>query len=106
PGAMISFDIKGGEREAFRFLNSLKLIKLAVSLGSTESLAEHPYSMTHCGVDDTVKKHIGITEKLVRLSVGVEDPDDLIWDIDQALKHVELTGDAPVTAEAAQGVKG
>lgn len=106
PGAMISFDIEGGEREAFRFLNSLKLVKLAVSLGSTESLAEHPYSMTHCGVDDAVKKHIGITEKLVRLSVGVEDPDDLIWDIDQALKHVELPGDTPITTETAQGVKG
>jgi methionine-gamma-lyase len=96
PGAMISFDIHGGEREAFRFLNTLKLVKLAVSLGSTESLAEHPYSMTHCGVDEAVKKHIGITEKLVRLSVGMEHPDDLIWDIEQALKHVELPGKSTV----------
>ncbi len=106
PGAMISFDVFGGEREAFRFLNSLKLIKLAVSLGSTESLAEHPYSMTHCGVDDAVKNHIGITEKLVRLSVGVEDPEDLIWDIDQALKHVEMTGDIRLPAIEGQGVNG
>ncbi len=105
PGAMISFDIQGGEREAFRFLNSMKLIKLAVSLGSTESLAEHPFSMTHCGVDDAVKNHIGITESLIRLSVGVEDPDDLIWDIDQALKHVETTGGTRVGAGAAEGVQ-
>ena len=51
PGAMISFDIIGGEKEAFEFLNALKLIKLAVSLGSTESLAQHPMTMTHAGVD-------------------------------------------------------
>lgn len=105
PGAMISFDIAGGEREAFRFLNSMKLIKLAVSLGSTESLAEHPFSMTHCGVDDHVKRHTGLTESLVRLSIGVEDPDDLIWDIDQALKHVEIAGETRVGSEAAEGVK-
>jgi methionine-gamma-lyase len=62
--------------------------------------------MTHCGVDDGVKNHIGITEKLVRLSVGVEDPEDLIWDIDQALKHVEFTGDVRIPAIEGQGVKG
>jgi methionine-gamma-lyase len=105
PGAMISFDIVGGEREAFRFLNSMKLIKLAVSLGSTESLAEHPFSMTHCGVDDNVKRHTGLTESLIRLSVGVEDPNDLIWDIDQALKHVEVTGESHVAAGTVEGVK-
>lgn len=54
---MISFDIKGGEKEAFKFLNELKLIKLAVSLGSTESLAEHPATMTHSDVDDKLKKN-------------------------------------------------
>ena len=106
PGAMISFDIVGGEREAFRFLNSMKLIKLAVSLGSTESLAEHPYSMTHCGVDDAVKQHIGITESLVRISIGVEAPEDLIWDIEQALKYVEPAGEVHIKEDAAEGVKG
>jgi methionine-gamma-lyase len=105
PGAMISFDIVGGEREAFRFLNSMKLIKLAVSLGSTESLAEHPFSMTHCGVDDHVKRHTGLTESLVRVSIGVEDPEDLIWDIDQALKYVEMAGETKVEAAASEGVK-
>ncbi|MDA8714774.1 cystathionine gamma-synthase family protein [Flavobacteriales bacterium] len=88
PGAMVSFDIVGGEKEAFQFLNNLNLIKLAVSLGSTESLAQHPASMTHIGVDSEVKEKLGITEKLVRLSIGVEFADDLIWDIKNALAAV------------------
>lgn len=84
-GAMISFDIKGGEKEAFAFLNNLKLIKLAVSLGSTESLAEHPYTMTHVDVADEFKNALNISDKLVRLSVGVEFHGDIILDIEQAL---------------------
>ncbi len=87
-GAMLSFDIQGGEKEAFRFLNNLKLIKLAVSLGSTESLAEHPGTMTHAGIDPAEKIDMGITEKLVRLSIGVENYNDIIWDINQALDEV------------------
>lgn len=87
-GAMLSFDVKGGEPEAFRFLNSLKLIKLAVSLGSTESLAQHPDTMTHTAVNPQEKKEMSITGKLVRLSVGVEYDQDLIWDIEQALEKV------------------
>src|SRR5690606_35401205 len=70
-GAMLSFDVQGGEPEAFRFLNALKLVKLAVSLGSTESLAEHPATMTHVGVDPAEREKLGITGGLVRLSVGV-----------------------------------
>ncbi|OGU29072.1 MAG: methionine gamma-lyase [Ignavibacteria bacterium GWA2_55_11] len=97
PGAMISFDVFGGEREAFRLLNSLKMIKLAVSLGSTESLAEHPYSMTHCGVDDAVKKEIGITDKMIRLSVGIEAAEDIIWDLEQALARVETPGSTTIS---------
>ena len=85
PGAMISFDIKGGEKEAFQFLNKLKLIKLAVSLGGTESLAEHPITMTHAGVEPEHRKRMGITESLIRLSIGVENSEDLIYDIQQAL---------------------
>ncbi|MBL1281288.1 MAG: PLP-dependent transferase, partial [Fluviicola sp.] len=84
-GAMIAFDIKGGEKEAFAFLDSLKLIKLAVSLGGTESLAEHPQTMTHADVDPEDKKVMNITEKLVRLSIGVENYKDIITDIEQAL---------------------
>lgn len=84
-GAMISFEIEGGEAEAFQFINQLKLVKLAVSLGSTESLIQHPATMTHAGVDPEEKQRIGIKENLIRLSVGVENPDDLIWDLKQAL---------------------
>ena len=87
-GAMLSFEIKGGEKEAFKFLNALKLIKLAVSLGSTESLIQHPKTMTHADVSDEDKEAIGITDNLIRLSVGVEHFDDLIWDITQALDQV------------------
>jgi methionine-gamma-lyase len=88
PGAMLSFDIRGGEREAFRFLNALKLIKLAVSLGSTESLAEHPATMTHSNVDREYLKKMSVTEKMIRLSVGVEHVDDLIADLGQALDTI------------------
>lgn len=85
-GGMISFDIKGGEKNAFKFLNALKLIKLAVSLGSTESLAEHPATMTHCDVDDADKIKFSITDKMIRLSVGIENHEDIIEDIRQALE--------------------
>ena len=87
-GAMIAFDIKGGEEDAFKFLDSLSLIKLAVSLGGTESLAEHPQTMTHADVDQEAKEQLKITEKLVRLSIGVENYNDLITDIGQALDAV------------------
>ena len=86
---MISFDIKGAEKDAFMFLNSLQLIKLAVSLGGTESLAEHPATMTHSDVDPDLKKELFITEKMVRLSVGVESYIDIIADIQQALDQVK-----------------
>lgn len=87
-GAMLSIILEGGEKESFQFLNNLKLIKLAVSLGSTESLAQHPASMTHAGVDIDEKIKYGITDNLVRLSVGVENAKDLIWDIEQALNSI------------------
>jgi methionine-gamma-lyase len=85
PGSMISFDVKGGEAEAFKFLNTLKIFHLAVSLGGTESLAEHPYSMTHADVPSEEKKMFHLTDKMVRLSVGIEDVDDLIADLSQSL---------------------
>ncbi len=87
-GAMLSFDVIGGEKEAFSVLNALKHIKLAVSLGSTESLAQHPYSMTHAAVDEDLKNENSITEKMIRLSVGVENYEDLIWDLEQALEKI------------------
>ena len=98
-GAMISFDIKGGEKEAFKFLDSLKLIKLAVSLGGTESLAEHPQTMTHADVPFEEKEQMYITDKLVRLSIGVEHHEDIIADIDQALEKVELSNEINMSHE-------
>ena len=85
PGAMISFDVVGGEAEAFRFLNALELVKLAVSLGGTESLAEHPATMTHSDIPPEAQARMGLTPKMIRLSVGVEHPEDLIADLGQAL---------------------
>jgi len=87
-GSMIAFETPGGESAAFRFLNALKLVHLAVSLGGTESLAEHPASMTHADVGREEKDRLGVTEGLVRISIGVEHSDDLILDLSQALDAV------------------
>lgn len=92
PGSMISFELnpsspQSAEEGAFQFLNHLSLFKLAVSLGGTESLAEHPASMTHADVSDPDKVRLGITSGLVRLSIGVEDADDLWADLEAALSH-------------------
>ena len=84
-GSTFSFDIKGGEKEAFAFLNALQVFKLAVSLGGTESLASHPAAMTHSGVPADVRDRIGVLDTTIRLSVGIEHPDDLIADLTQAL---------------------
>jgi methionine-gamma-lyase len=84
-GSTFSFDIKGGEKQAFAFLNALQIFKLAVSLGGTESLASHPAAMTHSGVPVEVRDRIGVLDTTIRLSVGIEHPDDLIADLTQAL---------------------
>lgn len=99
-GAMLSFDIIEGEKAAFSFLNSLQLVKLAVSLGGTESLAEHPATMTHAGVNPELRDSLHISSKMVRLSIGVEDADDLIWDLHQALDktkaHLDIVKQAGI----------
>jgi methionine-gamma-lyase len=87
-GSTFSVFIKGGEAESFKFLDSLKIAKLAVSLGGTETLASHPAAMTHLSVPQERKDALGITDNLVRISIGIEDPDDLIADFDQALAAV------------------
>jgi len=84
-GSTFSLIVKGGEAEAFRLLDHLKIVKLAVSLGGTESLASHPAAMTHLSVPPARKAELGITDNLVRVSLGVEDAGDLIADFDQAL---------------------
>ena len=87
-GSTFSLYLKGGEREAFAFLDALKIAHLAVSLGGTETLASAPAAMTHLSVPEERKRALGITDNLVRVSIGVEDPDDLIADFDQALAAV------------------
>ena len=87
-GSTFSVFIKGHEKESFRFLDALKIAKLAVSLGGTETLASHPAAMTHLSVPEERKKALGITNNLVRISIGIEDPDDLIADFKQALDQV------------------
>jgi methionine-gamma-lyase len=87
-GSTFSLYLKGGEREAFAFLDALKIAKLAVSLGGTETLASAPAAMTHLSVPDARKAALGISDNLVRISIGVENADDLIADLDQALAAV------------------
>lgn len=87
-GSTFSVFIKGGEAESFRFLDNMRIAKLAVSLGGTETLVSLPAAMTHLSVPDERKAQLGITDNLVRISIGVEDPDDLIADFDQALAAV------------------
>ena len=87
-GSTFSLYLKGGEAEAFRFLDALKIAKLAVSLGGTETLASHPAAMTHLSVSQERKDALGIGDNLVRISVGVENADDLIADFRQALRAI------------------
>jgi methionine-gamma-lyase len=85
-GSTFGFEVKGGEVDAFAVLDRLKVIKLAVSLGGTESLASHPASMTHSNIPAADQMRFGITPALIRVSIGIENPDDLIADLDQALE--------------------
>ncbi len=87
-GSTFSFEVKGGEAGAFALLDRLEVIKLAVSLGGTETLASHPASTTHSAMPAEELKRFGITPSLIRISIGVESPDDLIADLEQALQGV------------------
>jgi len=85
-GGMIGFRMRGGYKAASKFLESLKIFTLGESLGGVESLAEHPSKMTHASLPPGERKRLGITDDLIRLSVGVEDTDELVEDIQGALK--------------------
>jgi methionine-gamma-lyase len=87
-GSTFAFDVQGGQAAAFRMLNALQVVKLAVSLGGTESLICHPGSTTHAGVDPELRQRLGFADGMVRVSIGIEDPDDLIADFEQALQAV------------------
>jgi len=87
-GSTFSFDVKGGRAEAFAALNKLQVIKLAVSLGGTESLACHPASTVHSGVPAETRGRLGISDATIRISIGVEHVDDIIADLTQALAQI------------------
>ncbi|ACC74687.1 cystathionine gamma-synthase family protein [Paraburkholderia phymatum] len=87
PGSTFAFVLDGGRAQAFRFIDRLTLFKSAVSLGGTESLICHPASTTHSGVPAEVRLAAGVSEGLIRASVGLEHPDDLIADLSNALEH-------------------
>ena len=85
-GGMLSFELKGGVKTGLKFASSLSLIALAENLGAVETMVTHPATMTHAAMGKKARLEAGITDGLVRLSVGLEDPDDLISDLDQAIK--------------------
>jgi methionine-gamma-lyase len=85
PGAVLSFELKSGFEGAVTFINRLNIFVRAVSLGTTDSLVSHPASMSHAGVAQTQRLKAGITDGLIRMSVGLEDIQDLIADLEQAL---------------------
>ncbi|PKH11384.1 MULTISPECIES: methionine gamma-lyase [Planomicrobium] len=87
-GGLISFELEGGKKEAQKFMNALGLIKIAVSLGDAETLIQHPASMTHAVVPETVRESMGITDSLLRLSIGLESSDDIIADLAEAFEKV------------------
>jgi methionine-gamma-lyase len=87
-GSTFAFSIRGGEAEAFRMLDALQVMKLAVSLGGTETLISHPASTTHSGVPKETRDRLGVTDALIRISVGIENADDLIADLEQALSKI------------------
>lgn len=85
---MLWFEVKGGVKAGKRLMDGLKLWSLAENLGSVESLVTHPVTMTHADVEEAERRRVGITDGLVRLSTGLEDPEDLIADLEQALAKV------------------
>jgi methionine-gamma-lyase len=87
-GSTFGFSVKGGEAEAFRLLDALQVIKLAVSLGGTETLISHPASTTHSGVPKQTRDRLGITDGLIRISVGIVNADDLMADLGGALDAI------------------
>ena len=93
-GGMVSFVIKGGEEGARQFLGTTKLFALAESLGGVESLMCHPVSMTHGSIPKEERDARGVVDALIRLSVGIEDLDDLIKDLETGLAKVKLLAEA------------
>jgi cystathionine gamma-synthase len=89
---MVSFELKGGVAQVRGFLDALQLFSLAESLGGVESLVAHPASMTHAAMDATARERAGISDSLVRLSVGIEEASDLVRDLAIALDAAQASG--------------
>jgi methionine-gamma-lyase len=89
PGGMITFRVKGGQEAAFRMLNRVQLCNLTVSLGEVTTLIQHPATMTHSSIPEPLRRQMGITEDMIRLSVGIEDVRDIISDLEQALNELK-----------------
>ena len=87
---MISFGVKGGHDAGVKLMNNVKLALLAVSLGGVETLIQHPASMTHAGISQEARNAAGISDELVRFSVGIEDVEDIIADLDGALEKINV----------------
>jgi methionine-gamma-lyase len=87
-GGMISFELKDGFDAGVAVMNHVQLATLAVSLGNVDTLIEHPASMTHAGVPAAERRKVGITDGLVRLSVGIENVEDLVADLDRAMSFI------------------
>ena len=87
---MFGFEVPGGQDGAFRFLNALRMIDISNNLGDAKSLVTHPGTTTHQRLEEDVRVHLGITPGYVRISVGLEDIEDIREDIDQALKQAIL----------------
>jgi O-succinylhomoserine sulfhydrylase len=86
-GTIVAFELKGGKDAAFRLMNALRIISISNNLGDTKSLATHPATTTHMRIGAEERARLGITDGIIRLSVGLEDPADLIEDLTQALTH-------------------
>ena len=102
---MVSFEVRGGIEGVERFVNALECFTLAESLGGVESLVAHPATMTHASMDEQARRAAGICESLVRLSVGIEDADDLIADLVNGLDAVASTP-APIEVGALEVASG
>ena len=88
-GPMVAFEVKGGKQEAFRFLNALQIFKISNNLGDAKSLATHPATTTHQRLAPEVRAELGIFDRSIRLSIGLEDVEDLKTDLDQALSSTK-----------------
>jgi O-acetylhomoserine (thiol)-lyase len=86
PGAILGFGVKGGKAAGAKFINSLKLFGHLANVGDAKSLAIHPASTTHSQLNEEEQARAGVTPDFIRLSIGIEDLDDILWDLDQALE--------------------